>query len=182
MSDVLLNAVLFVGAWLMMEPVAWLSHRFVMHGPLWNLHESHHQPRSGTFEKNDLFAVFFSAPSILLIYLGTHGYTPLLWAGLGVAAYGVCYFLFHDVLVHRRIDHGFRPRSRYLRRIVHAHRLHHASRTRTGAVSYGFLVAPPIERLRQRMRDLETQGHRFDAYLAESAAVGSHSAGRSTGS
>lgn len=182
MSEVLLNTALFVGALLAMEPVAWLSHRFVMHGPLWRLHESHHQPRHGTFEKNDLFAVFFSVPSILLIYLGTYPYSPVLWAGLGVAAYGVCYFLFHDVLVHRRIEHGFRPRSGYLRRIVQAHRLHHASRSRTGGVSYGFLLAPPIERLRRRMRDLESRGHRFDAYRPASAAAGSHSADGSTGS
>ena len=179
MNEVLQNAALFLGALLVMEPVAWLSHRFLMHGPLWRLHESHHLPRQGTFEKNDLFAVFFSVPSILLIWLGTNPYSPVLWAGLGVAAYGVCYFLFHDVLVHRRIPHGFRPRSRYLRRIVQAHRLHHASRTRTGGVSYGFLLAPPVERLRARMRELEADGHRFDAY--RSVAAGSHSAERSTG-
>ena len=175
MNDLVPNAALFLGALALMEPVAHLSHRYLMHGPLWCLHASHHQPREGAFEKNDLFAVFFSAPSIVLIYLGTTHYPRALWAGLGIAAYGLCYFLFHDVLVHRRIDHGYRPAGGYLRRIVHAHRLHHASRSRRGAVSYGFLLAPPVERLRNRMRRLEADGHRFDGYATPTASAGSQS-------
>lgn len=175
MSEALLNAALFLGALALMEPVAHLSHRYLMHGPLWCLHESHHQPRQGTFEKNDLFAVFFSVPSIMLIYVGTNHSPPALWAGLGIAAYGVCYFLFHDVLVHRRVDHGYRPAAGYLRRIVHAHRLHHAARGRGGAVSFGFLLAPPVERVRAQMRRLEAQGHRFDGYTSSAASAGSHS-------
>ena len=175
MSAWLTNAALFLAGLALMEPVAHLSHRYLMHGPLWCLHQSHHLPRQGTFEKNDLFAVFFSAPSMVLIYLGTTVYPPALWVGLGIAGYGLCYFLFHDVLVHRRIDHGYRPTGRYLRRIVHAHRLHHAARNREGAVSYGFLVAPPVERLRERMRKLESAGHRFEGYATSAASVGSHS-------
>ncbi len=172
MSDVLLAMGIFLSALTLMEPVAYVSHRYLMHGPLWCLHESHHRPRQRTFEKNDLFAVFFSVPSMILIYLGTSVYPAALWAGLGVAGYGLCYLLFHDVLVHRRIDHGYRPASRYLRRIVHAHRLHHASSARRGAVSYGFLVAPPISRLRAQMRRLEAEGHRFDGYASSSVSAG----------
>jgi beta-carotene 3-hydroxylase len=164
------NAALFLAGLALMEPVAHLSHRYLMHGPLWCLHASHHLPRQGVLEKNDLFAVFFSAPSILLIYLGTNGYPFALWVGVGIAAYGLCYFLFHDLLVHRRVDHGYRPAGGYLRRLVHAHRLHHASRQRDGAVSYGFLVAPPPERLRERMRALEADGHRFDGYATSGGA------------
>jgi beta-carotene 3-hydroxylase len=180
MTQVLQNTALFLGALALMEPVAHLSHRYLMHGPLWCLHESHHRPRQGVFENNDLFAVFFSLPSIALIYVGTNFYPPALWAGLGIAAYGLCYFLFHDVLVHRRIDHRYRPAAGYLQRIVHAHRLHHASRNRRGAVSHGFLMAPPVARLRDQMRRLEAQGHRFDGYATSdgyacsAASDGSH--------
>jgi len=40
-----------------MEFVAFLSHKYLMHGWLWSWHEDHHNPRmvEGFFEKNDLF-------------------------------------------------------------------------------------------------------------------------------
>jgi beta-carotene 3-hydroxylase len=145
----LVNMLLFLGALAGMEGVAYFTHKYVMHGFLWSLHESHHVPRRGRFEKNDLFAVFFGVPSIVLIYLGVNVYDPLLWIGLGMTAYGLVYFLFHDVLVHRRIRHSYTPRSGYLKRVVHAHYMHHASKGQDGAVSFGFVYAPPLEKLKQ---------------------------------
>ena len=134
-----------------MELVAYLTHRYLMHGLLWSLHRSHHEPREGTFEKNDLFGVFFALPSIALIYFGRGGENPVLLSiGIGMAAYGAIYFLFHDVLVHRRIEHGSRPSSGYLARIVRAHHIHHSVHTRDGAVSFGFLYAPPIDKLKRQ--------------------------------
>lgn len=146
----LINAGLFLSALAGMEAVACLTHKYVMHGPLWCLHRSHHLPRSGRFERNDLFAVFFSVPSILLIYLGVHVYPPLLWVGLGMTAYGFVYFVFHDVIVHRRVRLPYKPKSRYMKRIIRAHWIHHATREREGAVSFGFVYAPPIDKLRPR--------------------------------
>jgi beta-carotene 3-hydroxylase len=132
---------LFVGTFVAMEGVAFLMHRHLMHGPLWILHESHHRPRAGRFEANDLFGVFFAIPSIVLIYLGTHGHPLALPLGVGMTAYGAAYFGFHDVVVHRRVRHSYVPRSVYLRRIVKAHLVHHKTLTREGAVSFGFLYA-----------------------------------------
>lgn len=146
----LINASLFLGAFAAMELVAYLSHKYVMHGPMWFLHESHHKPNHGWFEKNDLFGVLFAIPSIVLIYLGTHGYPPLLWVGLGMTAYGIAYFVFHDVVVHRRLRLFRQPRGRYMRRIIRAHRIHHATLEKKGAVSFGFLYAPPVETLEKR--------------------------------
>lgn len=136
-----------------MEAFAYAMHRWVMHGFLWVLHESHHRPRSGWFERNDWFAVIFALPSVLLIFMGTQlGYSPALaWIGSGIAFYGMVYFGFHDVIVHRRLKHGWRPRGAYMRRIVQAHRLHHAAETKDGTVSFGFLYAPPIRRLKARL-------------------------------
>jgi beta-carotene 3-hydroxylase len=133
---------LLLGTFLAMEGVAYLMHRYLMHGPLWFLHESHHRPRRGFFELNDLFGFFFAIPSIVLIYLGTHGQPPLLGVGLGMTVYGAAYFGFHDVIVHRRIRNAFVPRHPYLKRIVRAHLIHHRTLTREGAVSFGFLYAP----------------------------------------
>ena len=145
----LLNVVLFFGALAGMEVVAYLTHKYVMHGPPWFLHASHHVPRKGRLEWNDLFGLFFAVPAIVLIYFGTHGYPPLLWLGLGMTAYGACYFGFHDVVVHRRIPVRVHPKSRYMRRIIQAHLIHHRTHVREGAVSFGFLYAPPTEKLKQ---------------------------------
>jgi len=145
---VLTNVLLFVAAFAGMELVAYVTHKYVMHGILWNLHESHHVYHEGWFEKNDLFGVFFAIPSIVLIYLGVNHYPPLLWVGLGMTAYGAAYFLFHDVIVHRRLKLPYKAKSGYMRRIVQAHHMHHATRVRDGAVSFGFLYAPSLDQLK----------------------------------
>jgi len=134
---------LFLLTFIGMEGFAYLVHRHVMHGGLWVLHESHHRPRqSAWFERNDLFGIFFAIPSILLIYAGTHGRPAALAIGLGMTAYGFAYFVFHDVIVHRRVRHAWVPKSAYMRRIVRAHLVHHKTLTREGAASFGFLYAP----------------------------------------
>jgi beta-carotene 3-hydroxylase len=146
--DLVPHLALFVAAFVAMEGVAYLTHRHVMHGCLWSLHKGHHQPRSGPFEKNDLFAFFFALPSIVLIYFGVNHFAPLVWIGLGMTAYGVMYFLFHDVIVHQRLRFRSIPRFGYLRRIMQAHRMHHARSEKEGGVSFGFLYAPPIQKLK----------------------------------
>ena len=145
----------FFAALITMEAVAYFAHKYVMHGFGWVLHESHHRPREGLFELNDLYAFMFAIPSIVLIWFGTNGYPAALWAGLGVAGYGVIYFGFHDVIVHRRIHHEWRPQGKYMQRIVHAHRLHHALEEKEGAVSFGFVYARPIVELRAEMKAIE---------------------------
>lgn len=154
MPDALINILLLLGGFVLMEGVAYSSHKYVMHGFLWCWHESHHLPRQGIFEKNDLFAVMFALPSIALIYLGTSGYPRLLWVGIGIALYGLAYFVFHDVIVHRRIRTGYKPRSGYMRRIVQAHWIHHSVRSREGGVSFGFLYSQPVDALRAERRRL----------------------------
>jgi len=145
-----------------MEVFAYVAHRWVMHGPGWFLHASHHRARTGPFEANDWYAVIFAIPSILLLLAGVRlgwgaGYA---WAGAGIAAYGAIYFGFHDVIVHRRIGHRYVPRSRYMKRIVQAHRIHHAVETREGAVSFGFLWAPRPETLKAELARRGREGVR----------------------
>lgn len=141
----------------LMEGFAYVMHRWVMHGPGWALHASHHRPRSGFWELNDLYFVIFAAPSILLLLGGVQwGWGD--WAiaiGAGIAAYGAIYLGFHDIIVHRRVHHRYVPRSAYMKRIVQAHRLHHAVETREGNVSFGFLVAPPPEVLKRQLGEME---------------------------
>lgn len=137
-----------------MEGFAYAMHRWVMHGPGWFLHESHHRPRTGNFELNDLYAVIFAVPSIVLILGGVQlGWWPgFAWIGAGIAAYGAIYFGFHDVIVHERVRTRYLPRSSYMKRIVQAHRLHHAVGTKHGTVSFGFLLAPRPEALKAELK------------------------------
>jgi len=149
---------LFLATVAFMEGFAYVVHRWVMHGRLgWVHHASHHRARSGRFELNDLYGVIFALPSIVLLYGGVQGGWGdwAAWVGAGIAAYGAIYFGFHDVIVHRRLEHRIIPRSTYLKRIVQAHRIHHAVESREGSVSFGFIYAPPVERLKAELADSE---------------------------
>jgi beta-carotene 3-hydroxylase len=145
--DWLLNIAVMLACFALMEGVAYFSHKYIMHGFMWCWHESHHTPRTGWFEKNDLFAALFAAPAIVCIYLGTSGQPLLLWAGIGVTLYGVVYFVFHDVIVHRRVRTGYIPKNPYMRRIVEAHWIHHSTTGKHNAVSFGFIYSPPVAAL-----------------------------------
>lgn len=140
-----------------MEIVAYVGHRWVMHGFLWVLHASHHRPRTGRFEANDWFGVFGAAVSITLFYLGVErGWGALtVWIAIGITLYGAIYFGFHDIIVHRRLKHRWVPKSAYMKRIVQAHRLHHVVETRLGNISFGFIYAPPV---RELLAELEATG------------------------
>jgi len=146
----------------LMEGFAYVMHRWVMHGPGWILHASHHRPRKGNWELNDLYFVIFAAPSILLLLGGVQ----LNWGnwatavGAGIAAYGAIYLGFHDVIVHQRVRHRYVPRSTYMKRIVQAHRLHHVVETREGNVSFGFLVAPAPDVLKRQLGGMGEAGLR----------------------
>lgn len=150
MTNLLIGLLLYLGVVLFMEGFAWVMHRYVMHGFLWVWHRSHHEPRTGPFELNDLFAVVFAAPAIIAIWLGVRGFDWLLPVGLGITTYGAIYFLFHDGLVHRRWPMP-KARSPYWKRLIQAHRFHHAVHTKDGAVSFGFLLAPDVRKLKAQL-------------------------------
>jgi len=145
MVSVLLNILIITATFFFMEFVAWFTHKYVMHGFLWSWHKSHHTHRKGLFEKNDLFAVVFSIPAIILIITGSlfPSVHFLMYFGIGITAYGIFYLLFHDILVHRRIKIKYNPRSGYLKRLVHAHYIHHRKHSKEGCEAFGFLYAPP---------------------------------------
>jgi beta-carotene 3-hydroxylase len=159
--DRLAPALIVLATVMAMEGVAWSSHKYVMHGFAWGWHRDHHEPSGGTFEKNDRFGLVGAALSIALFALGSplivgeRAWWPGTWIGLGVLIYGVIYTLVHDGLVHQR---WFRwvPRRGYARRLVQAHKLHHASVSKHGGVSFGFVLARDPGALRaelQRQRD-----------------------------
>lgn len=129
-------AVIFLLTFLLMELVSYLAHRFVYHGIGWVLHKSHHSPRKGIFELNDLFPLFFaSITAPLVIYaVGPSGNVTLAAVSLGITAYGLIYFLIHDLYVHRRMK-LLRLRIPFLKTLKQAHAVHH----RHGGEPYGLL-------------------------------------------
>jgi beta-carotene 3-hydroxylase len=141
-----------VGTVLVMEAVAFLTHKYVMHGPGWGWHRSHHEPHDGVFEKNDLYAILFALLAFGLLAFASPFEGPLYWVGVGMSVYGLLYFVVHDGLVHGRWPFRITPRSTYLKRLVQAHRLHHAVDGKDDCVSFGFLYAPPVRKLRDELR------------------------------
>lgn len=125
-----------------MEAIAWASHKWIMHGPLWILHRSHHGLRRKGLEANDAFGLFFSAVSIHFIWRGVHGHPLQLGLGLGMTLYGLAYLIIHDGIAHGRFGARTLPRHAYLRRLVRAHRVHHSRDAADGTRNFGFLWAP----------------------------------------
>jgi beta-carotene 3-hydroxylase len=142
-----------VAGFVAMEGLAWLSHRYVMHGFGWGWHRSHHEPHAGVFERNDLYALVGVALAVGLFLLAGRWQAPWLQAlAAGITAYGLVYAFVHDGVVHQRWPFRWMPRGAYVRRLVQAHRLHHAVRTRDGAVSFGFLLVPDPKRLAAELK------------------------------
>lgn len=130
---------------LVMEAITWCTHKFVMHGFLWNLHEDHHQPEENqVFEKNDLFFVIFAIPAMALMYLGT--FNPelkhLFFIGLGITMYGFAYFFVHDIIIHQRIKILTRSNNFYVVAIRKAHKVHHKNRYKEDSKCFGMLWVP----------------------------------------
>jgi beta-carotene 3-hydroxylase len=129
------------GTFLIMEGITWLTHRFVMHGFLWYLHEDHHKKGPGFFEKNDWFFVIFAVPSMAMIYYGTVKPMPVLQAiGFGIMAYGFAYFMVHEVIIHQRFKWFTRSNNIYVKAIRWAHKMHHKHLEKQDGESFGMLV------------------------------------------
>jgi beta-carotene 3-hydroxylase len=140
---ILLCSLIVLGTFLFWEFVAWFTHKYVMHGFMWRWHKSHHTRHDHALEKNDLFGIVFSIPSIAFIYYGSvTAFNPYLVSiGLGIFCYGLFYFIFHDVIVHQRMRWRPARRSRYLQRMIHAHYIHHSRHSKDGCEAFSFLIA-----------------------------------------
>lgn len=137
---------LVVGGVAGMEMWARWAHKVLWHDfqPGWALHKSHHVPRVGPFEANDLFAIMNAVPAIALILYGF--LTPTMTgslcfgAGLGITLFGIAYMFVHDGLVHRRFPVGPIAELPYMKRVTVAHKLHHSEKY--GGVPWGLFLGP----------------------------------------
>ena len=155
--DFLAPALLVFATVLTMEWVAWASHKYIMHGFAWAWHRDHHEPHDNLLEKNDLFAIVGAVASISMfaigspMVLGSGAWWPGTWIGLGILFYGIIYTLVHDGLVHQRYFQWV-PKRGYAKRLVQAHKLHHATVGKEGGVSFGFVLARDPARLKAELR------------------------------
>jgi beta-carotene 3-hydroxylase len=141
--QLLLYTFIALAVFVIMEGITWCTHRYIMHGFLWVLHEDHHHKGPGFFEKNDAFFLIFAIPSWLLIMLGV--IFQAYWSiaiGAGITLYGIAYFLIHEVIIHQRIKWFTRSDNTYIRTIRWAHKMHHKHLEKEKGESYGMLVVP----------------------------------------
>ncbi|MEY4500301.1 MAG: hypothetical protein RIS52_191 [Pseudomonadota bacterium] len=156
---------------LAMEGLAWWSHKYVMHGWGWGWHRDHHEPHDKALEKNDLFGLVGAAMSITMfalgspLVMGSENWPAATAVGLGILAYGIIYTLVHDGLVHQRYFRWV-PRSGYAKRLVQAHKLHHATIGKEGGVSFGFVFARDPAQLSTELKAQRAAG---EAQVREAA-------------
>ena len=142
--SIISNCLIVVATFIFMEGVAWFTHKFVMHGLGWFLHNDHHRKDPEQFfERNDFFFLIFAIPGIIGLFIGMQqGFSPFFWIGLGITLYGFAYFLVHDIFIHQRFRIFRNSDSIYLRAIRKAHKVHHKHLDKQDGECFGMLWVP----------------------------------------
>ncbi len=137
-------ALITLATFIAMEGVAWLAHKYVMHGFLWHLHKDHHTKNPNSFfEKNDYFFVIFAVPGMACILLGTVFGVPItLPIGLGITIYGFAYFWVHEIFIHQRFKFLRNSNLTYFKAIRRAHKMHHKHLGKGHGECFGMLWVP----------------------------------------
>lgn len=145
MMQVLLYVLVTIVTFIGMEGVAWLAHKYIMHGLFWSLHRDHHNPlhKEGFFERNDFFFLIFAIPGIICLFLGSFSHSPvLLSVGIGITLYGGCYFFVHDIFIHQRFKFLRNSNHWYFKAIRRAHKMHHKHLGKEDGECFGMLWVP----------------------------------------
>ena len=134
----------FAATFLVMEFMAWFTHKYVMHGFLWSIHKDHHKKdHKSWFERNDLFFIFYAVVSAGCVILwGEYQFTPGLAIGLGIFAYGLAYFFVHDIFIHQRFKFFRNFENKYAKGIRRAHKIHHKNINKGEGECFGMLWVP----------------------------------------
>lgn len=65
-----------------------------------------------------------------------------LYVGIGIAIYGLAYFLVHEILIHQRFKWWTRTNSLYFKGLRKAHKVHHKSLGKEEGECFGMLIVP----------------------------------------
>ena len=135
---------IFVGTFMFMEFMAWFTHKYVMHGFLWHLHKDHHKKdHESWFERNDVFFLFYAIVSMICFYLWSY---ESVWftlpIGLGILAYGIAYFVVHDIFIHQRFKMFRNANNWYAKGVRRAHKIHHKHLGKDKGENFGMLIVP----------------------------------------
>ncbi|MEJ2162316.1 MAG: sterol desaturase family protein [Robiginitalea sp.] len=127
-----------------MEFMAWFTHKYIMHGFLWSLHKDHHRKdHDSWFERNDAFFIFYAVVSMTFIMLGVNtSFWQGFAIGFGILAYGIAYFLVHDIFIHQRFKIFRNANNWYARGIRRAHKIHHKHLGKDDGECFGMLFVP----------------------------------------
>lgn len=144
MINTLANTAMVIISFISMEGVAWLAHKYLMHGLLWSLHRDHHKKDEyGFFEHNDFFFLIFATPGIACLGVGIYtSATRCVFIGTGISLYGLCYFLVHDIFIHQRVKIFRNSNNWYLRGIRRADKTHHKHLGKEDGECFGMLWVP----------------------------------------
>lgn len=143
MMHLVINIGVVIISFIFMEGVAWLSHKYIMHGLLWKLHKDHHVPLANkTLEHNDFFFFIFATPAIICFIIGFDKFTIPFWIAVGITLYGLAYFFIHDLFIHQRSKIAKNSNSLYFRAIRKAHKVHHKNLGKEDGECFGMLWAP----------------------------------------
>ena len=142
--QILLFILIFLATYCFMEFMAWFTHKYIMHGFLWSLHSDHHKKdHDSWFERNDAFFIFYAIVSIGCFLLWKY---DIFWAGLpigiGIFAYGLSYFLVHDIFIHQRFKLFRNANNWYARGVRRAHKMHHKHIGKEDGECFGMLIVP----------------------------------------
>ena len=134
----------FISTFIFMEFMAWFTHKYVMHGFLWSLHKDHHRKdHDSWFERNDAFFIFYAIVSFSFFLLWKYND---LWIGLpigvGIFAYGLAYFMVHDIFIHQRFKLFKKANNRFAKGIRRAHKIHHKHLGKDKGECFGMLWVP----------------------------------------
>ena len=141
---ILIGILIFLATFVIMEGMAWFTHKYIMHGFLWSLHKDHHRKdHDSWFERNDAFFIFYAVISMSLIMIADNTSFWYGWPmGFGILAYGIAYFFVHDIFIHQRFKMFRNANNWYARGVRRAHKIHHKHLGKEEGECFGMLWVP----------------------------------------
>ena len=90
-----------------------------------------------------MFFVFYAVVSMLFFYSQVElGFQFGFAIGFGIMAYGLTYFIVHDIFIHQRFKFLRKANNWYAKGVRRAHKIHHKHLGKGDGECFGMLVVP----------------------------------------